>query len=481
MSSGSVFCSKCAGSVRGVCSRPTPYCLGCCRQTATEDGFVCTGHPARKPRAGHEAAPADQHQESEEPSSDVSDHEPDMSSDRSLSESDTEEKFDTSEQNSDTSEVDSPSARRSRSRQSRTPLRRSHSRQSRTSPRRRSGSRLSRSKRQKPRRPPSDSEDDDIPAHLMEPRPSLTTMQKALAKVKPWQKGVVQDGLPISCRAFLMQFESSLEMVNADTRDLMRMIPSWLVGEAALWYDNLRQQGSPCLHNWPAFKQALLLTYGDLPATHTAWDAVQSCSLKAGESLESHCDRFRNKVIELQDRIPSWLCNEVYIKMMRLDTRRHLYSIFYDKIQLADKARDFSLDMICRAAIHYEKTIAPPTVIITPVPASKSVSTPTTPSLSASTPAVTNPTSQPSPTANQSSRRGRKNRNKRSRDDNEGEDQEEKKDGETPRRQRDRSTVTCWKCGKLGHFKSECPESPPDVKEESKSSPTDRSRGRGGA
>jgi hypothetical protein len=305
-------------------------------------------------------------------------------------------------------------------------------------------------------------------------------MQKALAKVKPWQKGVVQDGLTISCRAFLMQFESSLEMVNADTRDLMRMVPSWLVGEAALWYDNLRQQGSSCLLNWPAFKEALLLTYGDLPATHTAWDAVQSCSMKPGESLEAHCDRFRNKVIELRDRIPSWLCNEVYIKMMRLDTRRHLYSVFYDKIQLADKARDFSLDVICRAAIHYEKTIAPSTVTVTSVPALTSASTPTTPSISAPTQAGTNPPSQQAPSLNQSGRRGRRNRNKRSREDAEGEDQEEKKDGETPRRQRDRSTVTCWKCGTLGHYKSECPESLPNVKEERKSSATDRARGRGG-
>jgi hypothetical protein len=233
MSSGPVLCSKCAGSVRGVCSRPTPYCLRCCRQTATEDGFVCTGHPARKPRAGNAAAPAQQ--EAEEDSPDDSDYEPDPSSDSSLSESDTEEKSDASERNS-------PPPRQSR---------------------------RPRNKRHKQRRPSFDSEDDDIPAHLMEPRPSLTTMQKALAKVKPWQKGVVQDGLTISCRAFLMQFESSLEMVNADTKDLMRMVPSWLVGEAALWYDNLRQQHSSCLLNWPAFKEALLLTYGDLPATHT--------------------------------------------------------------------------------------------------------------------------------------------------------------------------------------------------------------------
>jgi Zinc knuckle len=454
MSSVLVLCSHCAGSVRGVCSRTTPYCLRCCRQAATEDGFVCTGHPARKARVGNAAAPhsdpqadvvQDHQHESEEDSSDDSDYEPEPShSDSNISESDTEEKSDTSEWSS--------------------PVR----------------SRRSRSKRHKQQRPSSDSEDDDIPAHLKEPRPSLTTMQKALAKVKPWQKGVVQDGLTISCRAFLMQFESSLEMVNADTRDFMRMIPSWLVGEAALWYDNLRQQGSTCLLNWPAFKEALLLTYGDLPATHTAWEAVQTCAMRPSESIEAHCDRFRNKVIELRDRIPSWLCHEVYIKMMRPDTRRHLYSIFYDKIQQGERARDFSLDVICRAAIHYEKSIAPSTVTVTPVP---------TPTFTSSRPldVPSQPIAQVTPISSQSplgqnkqgGRRWKKDRqNKRPRDNTETDDQEEKKDGETPRKQRDLSHVICWNCDKPGHYKNACPEPVAQVKSENKSA--DRPKGRGG-
>jgi len=439
----SALCSKCAGTVRGVCSRTTPHCLRCCRQAATEDSFVCTGHPARKPRGSNAAPPAPAQQQNPEEDSNDSDYEPDLSSSESnTSGSDTEEKSDASE---------------------------------RSSPPR---SRRSTGKRRRHRRPSSGSEDDDIPAHLKEPQPTLTTLQKALAKVKPWQKGVVQDGLVISCRAFLMQFESSLEMVNADTRDYMRMIPSWLVGEAALWYDNLRQQGSSCLLNWPAFKEALLLTYGDLPATHTAWEAVQMCTMRPGESIEAHCDRFRNKVIELRDRIPSWLCHEVYIKMMRPDTRRHLYSIFYDKIQQGERARDFSLDVICRAAIHYEKSIAPSAIMVTPVSASTSVSA--LPQGAATQP-VTHTSSQPPPSANQSGRRWKKDRpSKRSRENAEAEDQEEKKDGETPRRQRDRSKVICWNCGKPGHYKNSCPESLPDVKDESKSTPADRPRDRRG-
>jgi hypothetical protein len=460
MSTGSVLCGNCAGSVRGTCSRPTSYCLRCCRQAAIEDGFVCAGHPARKARAGNGAAAGSDSKEDvvqevqllpdDDDASDDSNYEPDASdSNYDTSDSEAEEK-------SDGPEPDSPPRSRRLTR------------------------RLKRRSTRKQRRRSSDSEDDDIPANLKEPRPSLTKMHKALSKVKSWQKGVVQDGLVISCRAFLMQFESALEMVNADTRDFMRMIPSWLVGEAALWYDNLKQQSSPCLRNWPAFKEALLLTYGDLPATHAAWEAVQTCCLRPGETIEAHCDRFRSKVVDLRDRIPTWLCHEVYIRMMKPDTRRHLYSVFYDKIQQGERAKEFSLDVICRAAIHYEKSIAPSTVTVTPIPAQTFASTRPVDVPSQPVAQVTPISSQSLAGQNkQGGRHWKKDRqNKRPRDSTETDDQDEKKDGETPRKQRDRSHVICWNCDKPGHYKNACPEPLAQVKSEN--NPAGRPKGRGG-
>jgi hypothetical protein len=424
MSSTNGICTVCAGSVRGTCSRPTPHCLRCCRLATLQDSFLCPRHVRKQASVVDSLPSQQQHDEqaehdSAQGSSSDSDYEPEPASD--------------SDCKSDASQSEGTA-------------------------------------------------DDDIPSRLKEPRPSIHRMQKALAKVKPWQKGVVQDGLVITCRAFLMQFENSLEMVNADSQDFMRMIPLWLVGEAALWFDNLKQSNSPCLRNWPAFREALLLTYGDLPPTHTAWEAVQTCFMRDGESIESHCDRFRNKVVDLCNRIPTWLTFEIYIRMMRPDTRRHLYSVFYDKIQLGERATGISLDVISRAAIHYERSIAPSTFTLAPV----SVPVPVTsyPPLPVAAPAqqsaqTASSTSQPvGPTSSQRRQWKKDHNKKRPRESFQSDEQDEKKEGEKPAKHKDLSHIICWNCSKPGHYKNQCAETPLLIKQEGNNK--DRSKSKGG-
>jgi hypothetical protein len=316
---------------------------------------------------------------------------------------------------------------------------------------------------------------EDIPAHLKLPPPTTQTLLKALAKVKPWQKGVIQDGLEISCRAFVVQFERALDSVDAERRDYLRLIPLWLTGEAALWYDNLKESNSSCLQTWQGFKTALLQTYGDRLNPGDAWRHLQACTMTKGESLEAHADRFRRRMVDLRNLIPAWVCLEEYIRKMRPSTQVYLLQRFGVEISKAEGMKDVTLDIICREAISFESRFAsafagssnpivPPTLEWVSPPAQPASSSTSTASVSSQPAANQRGSSQGS-----HNRHWTKDNKKRPRDvsqshDDVKEEKEEKKDGE-----KDRSNVTCWNCGQRGHYKNRCPLPPTQVKQETKS------------
>ena len=201
--------------------------------------------------------------------------------------------------------------------------------------------------------------------------------------------------------------------------------------------------------------------------------------MRDGESIESHCDRFRNKVVDLCNRIPTWLTFEIYIRMMRPDTRRHLYSVFYDKIQLGERATGISLDVISRAAIHYERSIAPSTFTLAPVSVPvPATSHPTPPVAAPAQPSPQIASSSSQPVGPSSSQRGHWKRDKRPRESTQSDAQEEKKESEKSAKHKDLSHIICWNCAKPGHYKNQCPEPPQLIKQEN--STKDRPKPKGG-
>jgi hypothetical protein len=406
------ICAKCGGTQRGVCSRPSPYCTRCCRTSTLTDGYLCPGHEVRHAAAHphHGVAAAVQQQQPED--NDVKMH-PQV-------QPDTEEKYSTSSQ--------------------------SHS---------------------QPHEVKSSSHipEDDVPSYLRQ-RPTNDTLFKALSKLKPWQKGVIQDGLEISCRAFVVQFERALDSVNAKPEDYLRLIPMWLTGEAVLWHDNLQESNRGCPQTWKEFKEALLQTYGDRLHPPDAWQYLLTCDLKANESLEAHADRFRHGMVQLQNVIPDWMCYDEYIKKMRPITRWHLGESFDEEIRKGVEMKGVTLDKITREAIRFESRFGPnlfgPNPFAHPLP-------PNTTTSSTSTQSVAVNRSQGSNSLHWSVQRDNK---KRPRDSQSPTNQQDEK----PPKQntgvtKDRSHVTCWNCGQRGHFKNRCPEPPKEsnVKQEHKS------------
>jgi hypothetical protein len=101
--------------------------------------------------------------------------------------------------------------------------------------------------------------------------------------------------------------------------------------------------------------------FGNVPAINEAWDAVQSCTLLAGETIETHLTRFNKKVLDLDNRMGVWMCYDVYIRKMRPETQLHLYSVFHDKLRQGERAVGISLSEISREAISLSevRSIAP--------------------------------------------------------------------------------------------------------------------------
>jgi hypothetical protein len=310
-------------------------------------------------------------------------------------------------------------------------------------------------------------QEDDVPPYLRQ-RPSNGMLFKALARLKPWQKGVIQDGLEISCRAFVVQFERALDSVNADPQDYLRLVPMWLTGEAALWYDNLKDSNSTRLQTWKKFKQSLLDTYGDRLDANYAWQYLVDCQLKVNESLSAHADRFRRGIVQLPNDIPEWMAYRQYIKHMRPRTRWHLGTHFDKQLRKRDSMKGVTLDKITTEAIHFESEFGSgsdlfgPNVLAPQGP-------PSTPTSSTSTQSAAVNRPQGSNSVHWSAQRDNK---KRPRDSHSPTNQQ----GERPPKQnsgaaKDRSHVTCWNCGQRGHFKTHCPEPPKasNVKQEHKS------------
>jgi len=450
------ICAKCGGSQRGDCSRPHPYCTRCCRVATFSDGVDCPGHKIRRA-----TAPLQPSAEGDPRRQEAGD-DPAVPVD---SDADTESQEESEPKHNSSSTSASVNS------------------EEKAPPHALDAQPVS----AQPRQVVSASLDDDIPAHLRLPPPSTHTMLKALAKVKPWQKGVIQDGLEISCRAFVVQFERALDSVNAERPDYLRLIPLWLTGEAALWYDNLKESNSSCLQTWQELKTALLQTYGDRLNPGDAWRHLQACSITKGESLEAHADRFRRRMVDLRNLIPAWVCFEEYIRKMRPSTQVYLLQRFGVEISKAEGMKGVTLDIICREAISFESRfaaafagssnpIAPATLEWVNPP------TQSTPSSSSSAPAQSPANdrglSQASNNPSQASNNRQWNNKKRPRDvqrshdDNKGE-KEEKKGDEKPK---DRSQVTCWNCGQRGHYRNQCALSPTQVKQENKSRDTSKDK-----
>lgn len=406
------ICTNCGGAQRGVCSRPYPYCRRCCRNSTLTDGHVCPGHAVKHAVAHSQqaAAPAGQQQQ-------PGDNDVEMQPQEQL---DSEEKHNSSSQlHTQPAEVKSS----------------------------------------------SHLPEDDVPSYLRE-RPSNDTLFKALSKLKPWQKGVIQDGLEISCRAFVVQFERALDSVNADRQDYLRLIPMWLTGEAALWFDNLKDGNSTCLQTWKAFKEALLQTYGDRLNSSDTWQYLTKCKLKTDESLEAHADRYRHGMVQVRNTIPEWMCFEQYIEHMRPLTGWHLAGFFDEELRKGVAMKGLTLDMITREAIRFEGRYGSNAfrqhLLAPPIP-------PSTPTSSTSTQSATVNRSQGSNSLHWSAQKDNKKRPRDSHSPTNQQDEKPPKQNTGPAK--DRSHVTCWNCGQRGHFKNHCPEPPkaPNVKQEHKS------------
>jgi hypothetical protein len=291
----SFLCANCSNTGRGACSRQPPFCARCCRQVAFTDQFVCARHHAGQ--AAHPPASNSQAQQTQ-----------------SLQPSQPQQLM--------------PEPQAS---QQAPPLPQQHHISSQSL--------------------------QSVSSAVNVVHPSVDTMRKALRQVKPWQKGVTQDGVVIECRDFLLVFQNALETEGATESQMLQMIRGHLIGDAARWFQLLKDDQDPCLQSWAEFKRAALLMFGNVPAINEAWDAVQSCNLLPGETIETHLTRFNKKVLDLDNRMGVWMCYDVYIRKMRPETQLHLYSVFHDKLRQGERAVGISLSEISREAISLSEVL----------------------------------------------------------------------------------------------------------------------------
>ena len=157
---------------------------------------------------------------------------------------------------------------------------------------------------------------------------STERLLKAIKHVKPWQKGAVVDGTVITCREFLLQFQTNLEGDGATEQQMLKLIPRKLVGKALRWYWELRNSQDDCLASWETFTQSMLEMWGDIPPPNVAWDNLRACDMLAGETIQDHADRFNLLVLDLPQPRDLWHVYNIYIQKMRPATRNYLVSTF---------------------------------------------------------------------------------------------------------------------------------------------------------